>query len=92
MFLCILHIILFFFSRFLNLVWRLAKKDEHGPTKPRVYTLPIFEVKKEFPAPKTKQELVKRIREGHAIFFHKWVCDACQNFPRYGNTVFNLTF
>lgn len=73
-----LHIV----PRFLNLVARLAKKDDGKPMTPRVYTLPIFEVKKEFPAPKTKQELVKRYKDGHAIFFHKWVCDACQNFPR----------
>ncbi|XP_035228145.1 beta-1,4-glucuronyltransferase 1-like isoform X3 [Stegodyphus dumicola] len=73
-----LHIV----PRFLNLVARLAKKEEGKPKTRRVFTLPIFEVKKEFPAPKTKEELVKRVREGHAIFFHKWVCDACQNFPR----------
>ncbi|KAG8185499.1 hypothetical protein JTE90_019756 [Oedothorax gibbosus] len=71
-------------QRFLQLVSRLAEKDKNaGIVKPRrVFTFPIFEIKKNFSAPKTKAELVKRVKDGHAIFFHKWVCDACQNFPR----------
>ncbi|RWS07749.1 N-acetyllactosaminide beta-1:3-N-acetylglucosaminyltransferase-like protein [Dinothrombium tinctorium] len=48
---------------------------------PHVYVLPIFEVKAGFSAPRTKAELLKMIKKGNAIFFHKWVCDACQNFP-----------
>ncbi|XP_054714163.1 LOW QUALITY PROTEIN: beta-1,4-glucuronyltransferase 1-like [Uloborus diversus] len=68
--------------RFLNLITRLAAEADGKPKTRRVFTLPIFEIKKEFPAPKTKEELVKRVKGGHAIFFHKWVCDACQNFPR----------
>lgn len=46
-----------------------------------VFTLPIFEVKLNVSAPKTKNELIKLASQGDAIFFHKWVCDACQNFP-----------
>ncbi|XP_055931430.1 beta-1,4-glucuronyltransferase 1-like isoform X2 [Argiope bruennichi] len=68
--------------RFLQLLARLAEKEAGKVIPRRVFTLPIFEIKKEFPAPKTKEELVKRVKDGHAIFFHKWVCDACQNFPR----------
>lgn len=45
------------------------------------FTLPIFEVKANISAPKTKQDLVHLMEQGDAIFFHKWVCDACQNFP-----------
>ncbi|XP_042907894.1 beta-1,4-glucuronyltransferase 1 isoform X2 [Parasteatoda tepidariorum] len=68
--------------RFLRLVNHLDKENEGKQTRRHVFTLPIFEIKKEFPAPKTKAELVKRVRDSQAIFFHKWVCDACQNFPR----------
>lgn len=45
------------------------------------FTLPIFEVNSNVSVPKTKQELVKLYEEKDAIFFHKWVCDVCQNFP-----------
>ncbi|CAL1265363.1 unnamed protein product [Larinioides sclopetarius] len=76
--------------RFLQLVARLALKEAGKVIPRRVFTLPIFEIKKEFPAPKTKEELVKRVKDGHAIFFHKWVCDACQNFPRRDQWLKNL--
>lgn len=46
-----------------------------------IFTLPIFEVKSNITAPKTKQELIELIKKGDAIFFHKYVCDECQNFP-----------
>lgn len=65
-------------SRFI----RLVRRNRANSAKPHVYTLPIFEIKKEFPPPETKTELIYRIGQGHAIFFHKWVCDACQNFPK----------
>ena len=48
--------------------------------KPHVYILPIFEVDSSVSAPETKQQLVQMLKKGTAIFFHKWVCDACQNF------------
>ncbi|RWS06097.1 N-acetyllactosaminide beta-1:3-N-acetylglucosaminyltransferase-like protein [Dinothrombium tinctorium] len=48
---------------------------------PHVYVLPIFEVKSGFSAPHTKAELLKMIEEENAIFFHKWICSSCQNFP-----------
>lgn len=54
---------------------------EYPTVKKFVFTLPIFEVKANVSAPKTKPELIKMIERGDAIFFHKWVCDACQNFP-----------
>jgi hypothetical protein len=54
----------------------LAKKDV-----PHVYVLPIFEVKAGLSPPQTKTELSSMMKKGDAIFFHKWVCDSCQNFP-----------
>lgn len=54
--------------------------DLVNPEKPHVYILPIFEVEATAKAPETKQQLVQMLKKGTAIFFHKWVCDACQNF------------
>ncbi|XP_053203389.1 beta-1,4-glucuronyltransferase 1-like [Panonychus citri] len=48
---------------------------------PHVYVLPIFEVKAGLDPPLTKKDLIKMVKKGDAIFFHKWVCDICQNFP-----------
>lgn len=48
---------------------------------PHVYHLPIFEVESGLEPPQTKSELMDMFRTGDAIFFHKWVCDICQNFP-----------
>ena len=48
---------------------------------PHVYHLPIFEVEAGLEAPQTKSELMDMFRTGDAIFFHKWVCDICQNYP-----------
>lgn len=48
---------------------------------PHVYHLPIFEVEAGLEPPQTKSELMDMFRTGDAIFFHKWVCDICQNYP-----------
>lgn len=50
-----------------------------------IFTLPIFEVKPNVSAPYTKKELVSLVARGDAIFFHKYVCDWCQNFPNRVN-------
>lgn len=47
-----------------------------------VYTLPIFEVEKGLSVPRTKRELQELYRKKQAIFFHRYVCDQCQNFPQ----------
>lgn len=52
-------------------------------TRPRqVFILPIFEVQAKQTAPLTKATLVKMMRNKTAIFFHKWVCEQCQKFPK----------
>ena len=48
---------------------------------PHVYHLPIFEVETGLEPPQTKSELMDMFRTGDAIFFHRFVCDICQNFP-----------
>ena len=65
---------------------RMLAREKKGqlklvnPEKPHVYILPIFEVEAKASAPETKQQLVQMLKNGTAIPFHKWVCDACQNF------------
>lgn len=65
---------------------KMLAKEKRGQlklvdaSKPHVYILPIFEVEASATAPETKQQLVQMLKKGTAIPFHKWVCDACQNF------------
>lgn len=55
--------------------------EEYQQVKKFAFTLPLFEVRDNVTAPKTKEELRKLFKQNDAIFFHKYVCDACQNFP-----------
>lgn len=66
---------------FINYIMRHNLEAEYSYIKKFSFTLPIFEVKSNVTAPKTKKELVEMLNRNDAIFFHKWVCDYCQNFP-----------
>lgn len=46
-----------------------------------VFVVPIFEVEEDISIPRTKNELVKRVRKGTAVYFHRFVCPHCQKFP-----------
>lgn len=48
----------------------------------QVFVLPIFEVQAKKTAPLVKRTLVDMMRNKTAIFFHKWVCEQCQKFPK----------
>lgn len=71
--------------RFLSMVRR-----RKNSTTPQVYVLPIFEVKASLRAPLTKKVLVEMMRNKSAVFFHKWVCEECQKFPRRDEWLKNL--
>lgn len=67
---------------FINYMEKHNPVDEYNITSKKfIFTFPIFEVKSNLSAPRTKSELIDLVRKGDAIFFHKYVCDACQNFP-----------
>jgi len=66
---------------FTNYIIRHNITEDYKYIKKYGFTLPIFEVSANVTAPKTKDELLKLVQQGDAIFFHKWVCDWCQNFP-----------
>lgn len=68
-------------TSFMNYISKHDIKQEYNYIDKFIFTLPIFEVKPTKSAPKTKSELVELMQQGSAIFFHKWVCDACQAFP-----------
>lgn len=66
---------------FMNLVTNHNISSEFAQSKRYIFTLPIFEVRSNVSAPRTKDELVRLFKQNDAIFFHKLVCDECQNFP-----------
>ena len=68
--------------KFINMLKNHDLNSEFPNVRKFIFTLPIFEVKSNITTPpRTKQELVKLVAQEDAIFFHKWVCDACQDFP-----------
>lgn len=73
-------------SSFMNLIQKSIESPSSFPEitnhEKHVFTLPIFEVQGDVKAPKTKLELHNLMLQGKAIFFHKFVCDQCQEFPR----------
>ncbi|XP_074601557.1 beta-1,4-glucuronyltransferase 1-like [Brevipalpus obovatus] len=60
---------------------RSSQVPNINPRVPHVYVLPIFEVNTGLNPPLTKVQLNHMMKKKEAIFFHYWVCDACQNFP-----------
>lgn len=68
--------------RFLNLVAERWRRNATEARAPQVFVLPIFEVQAKQRPPLTKRVLVEMLRNKTAIFFHKWVCDQCQKFPK----------
>ncbi|RZF43749.1 hypothetical protein LSTR_LSTR009172 [Laodelphax striatellus] len=67
--------------KFLDMILR---QDEPALQRknPRVFVLQIFEVKRITHVPDDKNELVKMLRNGSAIAFHKYVCPSCHAVPR----------
>ncbi|XP_064459358.1 beta-1,4-glucuronyltransferase 1-like [Ornithodoros turicata] len=63
--------------RFLDMVRRRRSSGAH-----EVYVLPVFEVEASQTAPLTKKVLVDMVRNKSAMFFHAWVCEECQKFPK----------
>lgn len=69
-----------FISRFLAMMATRDSSREPQPAR-RVYVLPIFEVKSGMRPPATKTSLVRLLRRGAAIPFHKFVCPQCHLVP-----------
>uniref|UniRef100_A0A7G3AU71 Putative glycosyltransferase n=1 Tax=Lutzomyia longipalpis TaxID=7200 RepID=A0A7G3AU71_LUTLO len=49
--------------------------------KPRVFPLPVFEVKETARVPDNKMELLQMLRTEDAILFHKNICSNCHSVP-----------
>ncbi|KAK6636670.1 hypothetical protein RUM43_010332 [Polyplax serrata] len=50
---------------------------------PKVFPLPIFELEADASIPPNKTELVKMLKTGRAIPFHKKVCAGCHTIPKF---------
>ncbi|XP_022649197.1 beta-1,4-glucuronyltransferase 1-like isoform X2 [Varroa jacobsoni] len=75
-----------------NIISRFIQMVSNDSAPRSVYTLPIFEIEKGYPVPREKRELQDLYKQKQAIFFHRFVCDQCQNFPlrdRWINTTPN---
>ncbi|XP_043289083.1 beta-1,4-glucuronyltransferase 1-like [Venturia canescens] len=46
-----------------------------------VFVVPIFEIDARERAPRNKTQLVAAVRNGLAVYFHRFVCIHCQRFP-----------
>lgn len=55
----------------------------HGrqPRLGLIFVVPVFEIKENQQTPKNKCELITAIKNGQAVYFHKYVCIHCQRFP-----------
>ena len=73
---------LHFIPRFLTMMTNrdTSREQQQQPAR-RVYVLPIFEVKSGLRPPATKSSLVRLLRRGAAIPFHKFVCPQCHLVP-----------
>ncbi|KAK7067084.1 hypothetical protein SK128_025292 [Halocaridina rubra] len=61
----------------------LRRPDVSTTTKPRVYVLPVFEVKENLEVPRAKKELQRMLQRGDAIVFHENICPECHTIPNY---------
>ncbi|XP_037799563.1 beta-1,4-glucuronyltransferase 1-like, partial [Penaeus monodon] len=69
-----------FIPFFMDMLKRQDASATPAPTR-RVYVLPIFEVKSGLRPPASKLALVRMLKRGSAIPFHKFVCPQCHKVP-----------
>ncbi|XP_064097760.1 beta-1,4-glucuronyltransferase 1-like isoform X2 [Macrobrachium nipponense] len=69
-----------FIRLFMAMMRRQDASRVPAPTR-RVYVLPIFEIKSGLRPPATKAALVRMLKRGSAIPFHKFVCPQCHKVP-----------
>jgi beta-1,4-glucuronyltransferase 1 len=67
-------------ERFLNMIAR--NEYPLNRTNPRVFPLNIFEIEENQTVPNTKTELVKMLKIGTAVSFHKKICRRCHTVPQ----------
>ncbi|KAK9875872.1 hypothetical protein WA026_009659 [Henosepilachna vigintioctopunctata] len=48
---------------------------------PFVFVVPIFEINNGYKVPQNKEQLQQSVKEGVAVYFHRYVCPHCQKFP-----------
>ena len=69
-----------FIPKFLEMMRKQDVSRSPVPAR-RVYVLPIFEVKSGLRPPGTKTALLRMLKRGSAVPFHKFVCPLCHLIP-----------
>ena len=59
---------------------------------PKAFVLSIFEIEEGHEVPKDKPTLVKLLKQGIVIPFHKNFCSSCHKVPKVRNSIFDLRF
>ncbi|XP_034947951.1 beta-1,4-glucuronyltransferase 1-like [Chelonus insularis] len=55
--------------------------DGQPPQYGLVFVVPVFEIEENERPPKNKKELMIAMKNGVAVYFHRYVCIHCQKFP-----------
>ena len=53
-------------------------------SNPKVFVLPIFEIREGFTLPSTKSKLLEYLLSGIVVPFHEYVCGICHKIPDFG--------
>ncbi|XP_012253233.1 beta-1,4-glucuronyltransferase 1 [Athalia rosae] len=67
--------------KFLEMIRRRDQQPLYKPN-PKVFPLSLFEVSADSQVPTNKTQLIRMLKAGTAIPFHKKVCAGCHNVPR----------
>ncbi|KAJ8678984.1 hypothetical protein QAD02_014771 [Eretmocerus hayati] len=60
----------------------MLRNRQPNRSRPRlVFVLPAFEVRADTKPPENKAQLLRDMRSGRAVYFHKFMCSHCQKFP-----------
>ena len=67
-------------------IFKIGKDPAFNRTSPRVFVLAIFEIEEGYDVPEDKATLVKLLKKGIVIPFHKHWCLSCHQIPKVPST------
>ena len=68
-------------------IFKIGKDPALNRTGQRVFVLAIFEIKEGYDVPEDKATLVKLLKKGIVIPFHKHWCLSCHQIPKVPSTI-----